>query len=299
MRKKMLLIYNPYAGTSKIKEWLSDIIESFTMAGYDITIRPTLPNKDTSLIVKEYLSKTDYDKIVCSGGDGTLNSVLNGIMISGKDVELGYIPAGTTNDFAYNLGVSKNYKQAVKVVLKGEPFSCDIGSLNGKYFTYVSAFGIFTDASYETMQSTKNMLGRMAYILEGIKRIPNSLKPYTIDLIYHDKVISGDFLLGMITNSESVGGFKGITGNDVKLDDGYFEGIFIRKPKSLIELQELINCLLAGNLDSDLIVSLPIDNLLVRSEESVPWTIDGEFGGEFQEVKIEVKHHAFKIMRKI
>ncbi|NLJ89388.1 MAG: YegS/Rv2252/BmrU family lipid kinase [Clostridiales bacterium] len=299
MRKKMLLIYNPYAGTSRIKEWLSDIIESFTMAGYDITIRPTLPNKDTSLIVKEYLSKTDYDKIVCSGGDGTLNSVLNGIMISGKDVELGYIPAGTTNDFAYNLGVSKNYKQAVKVVLKGEPFSCDIGSLNGKYFTYVSAFGIFTDASYETMQSTKNMLGRMAYILEGIKRIPNSLKPYTIDLIYHDKVISGDFLLGMITNSESVGGFKGITGNDVKLDDGYFEGIFIRKPKSLIELQELINCLLAGNLDSDLIVSLPIDNLLVRSEESVPWTIDGEFGGEFQEVKIEVKHHAFKIMRKI
>src|SRR5690554_4724720 len=103
MRKKMLLIYNPYAGTSKIKEWLSDIIETFTMAGYDISIRPTLPNKDTSLIVREYLNQTDYDKIVCSGGDGTLNKVLNGIMISGKDVELGYIPAGTTNDFAYNL----------------------------------------------------------------------------------------------------------------------------------------------------------------------------------------------------
>lgn len=299
MRKKMLLIYNPYAGTSKIKEWLSDIIETFTMAGYDISIRPTLANKDTSLIVREYLNQTDYDKIVCSGGDGTLNKVLNGIMISGKDVELGYIPAGTTNDFAYNLGVSKNYKQAVKVVLKGEPFKCDIGSLNGKYFTYVSAFGIFTDASYETMQSTKNMLGRMAYILEGIKRIPNSLKPYPIDLIYHDEVISGDFILGMVTNSESVGGFKGITGKDVHLDDGYFEGVFIKKPKNIIDLQELINCLVAGKLDSDLIVSIPVDHLCVKSEECVPWTIDGEYGGEYKEVEIDVKQQAFKIMRKI
>ncbi len=298
MRKKMLLIYNPYAGTGKIKEWLSDIIESFTVAGYYITIRPTLQNKDTSLIVKEYLSKTDYDKIVCSGGDGTLNTVLNGIIMSGKDVELGYIPAGTTNDFAYNLGVSKSHKQAIRVVLQGEPFECDIGSLNGNYFTYVAAFGIFTDTSYETQQNSKNLLGRMAYILEGIKRIPNSLKPYKLDLIYHDEIISGEFIYGMVTNSESVGGFKGLTGKDVHLDDGHFEGVFIKKPKNIVELQEIINCLVAGNLESELIITMPVDRLQVKSEECLPWTMDGEFGGEYKDVEIKVTQQAFKIMRK-
>ena len=295
----MLLIYNPYAGTGKIKEWLSNIVESFTKAGYDITIRPTLENVNTSRVVEEYLEKEYYDKIVCSGGDGTLNQVINGIIMSGIEIDLGYIPAGTTNDFAYNLGVSKNPKQAVSVILKGEPFKCDLGSINGKHFTYVAAFGIFTDVSYETLQASKNLLGRTAYILQGIKRIPSSLKSYELELSYDDKIITGDFIYGMVANSESVGGFKGITGKDVLLDDGYFEGIFIKAPKNIVELQEIINSLATGDLKSDSILSLPIQKLQVKSKEPLPWTIDGEYGGEYHETEIFVKKHAFSIMRKI
>lgn len=298
-KKKVLLIYNPYAGTGKIKEWLSGIVEEFSLAGYDITIRPTMLNVDTSLVVKEYLETGDYDKIVCSGGDGTLNKVISGIMMSGREPELGYIPAGTTNDFAYNFGVSKDHKQAVEVILTGEPFKCDLGCNNGNYFTYISAFGIFTDVSYETVQTTKNILGRAAYILEGIKRIPNSMKTYKLELIYDDKKITGDFIYGMITNSKSVGGFRGITGKGVLLDDGFFEGIFIRMPKNLVELQDIINSLASGDLKSDLIITIPIEKLKVKSEEPLPWTMDGEYGGEYTETNIFVIKHAFKIMRKV
>lgn len=294
----MLLIYNPYAGTGKIRDWLSDIIEAFTMSGYEIIIRPTLKNVDTAKLVQGYLENKDLDKIVCSGGDGTLNQVINGIIRSGKQLDLAYIPAGTTNDFAYNLGISKNYKQAVQVALQGESFRCDIGSLNGTYFTYVAAFGIFTDTSYGTMQATKNILGKLAYILEGIKRIPNSLRGYNIELTRGNKHIKGDFIYGMIANSKSVGGFKGITGEDVMLDDGIFEGVFIKLPKNIIELQDVINSLLAGDLQSDLIVSIPVSDLLVTSEEPLPWTIDGEYGGEFLESRISVDQGAFTIMRR-
>lgn len=296
MRKKMLLIYNPHAGTGKIKEWLSDMVEAFTLAGYDILVRPTVKNKDTSLVVKEYLEKENFDKVVCSGGDGTLNRVVNGVILSGKQLDIGYIPAGTTNDFAYNLGISKSPKQAVKIAIGGVPFTCDAGLINGTYFTYVAAFGIFTDASYKTHQTTKNLLGRVAYVLEGIKGIPANLKPYKLELICDGKKISGEFILGMVTNSESVGGFKGITGKEVLLDDGYFEGIFVRMPKTIVEFQGIINSLLVGDLKSDLIVSLPVERLEIISHEPIPWTIDGDFGGEFKHSEISVKKQAFNIM---
>ena len=294
----MLLIYNPSAGTGKIKEWLSYIIESFTIAGYEITVYPTLKNKDTSKAVEKYLEQDDFDKVTCCGGDGTLNQVINGIMKSKRDVTIGYIPTGTMNDFSYNLGVSKNPKQAVKVVVNGEPFKCDIGSINGVYFTYVAAFGIFTDVSYETVQINKNILGRMAYILEGIKRIPSSLKSYKLEIIHAGGTISDEFIYGMISNSNSIGGFKGITGKDVLLDDGNLEGIFIKVPKNIVELQEIINNLITGDLRSDLIITMPVDNILVKSDELLPWTIDGEFGGEYKEVEIDVIKQAFTIMRK-
>lgn len=296
MKKKMLMIYNPSAGMGKIKEKLSDIIELFSRTGYNIKIYATAKNDNISLIVTEFLNKENFDKIVCSGGDGTLNQVISGVIMSGKEPVIGYIPAGTTNDFAYNLGVSKNSIQAAKVVVGGEPYKCDIGLLNKKIFTYVAAFGMFTDVSYETLQANKNLLGRLAYILEGIKRLPFNTRSYEMTIIYDDLRITGDFIYGMVTNSNSVGGFKGITGEGVLLNDGFFEGVFIRKPKNIIELQEVVNNLVSGKLDSDLIVSIPVDRLKITSPEPVPWTVDGEFGGEYREVEIIIKQEAFKIM---
>jgi YegS/Rv2252/BmrU family lipid kinase len=242
------------------------------------------------------LSREEYDLVVCSGGDGTLNEVISGIMHSELKPCIGYIPSGTTNDFAYNLKLPKNLPKAAKAVLGGEAFSCDVGIMNGEYFTYTAAFGLFTDASYETPQTTKNMLGKLAYILEGVKRLPN-WKSYHMEITCGDNVINDNFIYGMVTNSISVGGIKGLTGKDVQLDDGLFEGIFIKMPQNVLDFQAIINDLLKGNLHSDHIYSFPVKEILLVSEETVPWSIDGEFGGEFQTVNIANVQQAIKIIR--
>lgn len=296
MKKKLLFIYNPLAGKSKIKNWLSSIIEIFVKSNYEITIYATSGRKDATKIVKDCLERQNFDLVVCSGGDGTLNEVIGGIMRSHQKPCIGYIPSGTTNDFAYNLKLPKNLPRAAKAVLSGEAFPCDIGIFNGEYFTYTAAFGLFTDTSYETPQTTKNMFGKMAYILEGVKRLPN-WKSYHMEITYGDRIINDNFIYGMVSNSVSVGGFKGLTGKDVLLDDGLFEGIFIKTPLNLLDLQAIINDLLKGNLHSDHIYSFSVKEIRLVSKESVPWTIDGEFAGEFQTVDISVLKQAVTLIR--
>ncbi len=296
MLKRLLFIYNPHAGKSKIKGWLSDIIELFAKANYEVVIYATKGKKDATKIAKTCLERDEFDLVVCSGGDGTLNEVISGVMASGKNVKIGYIPSGTTNDFSVNLNIPKNLMSAAKVALKGNVFPCDIGSINGDYFTYTAAFGIFTDASYETPQASKNILGRLAYILEGIKRLPN-WKSYEMDIHIGDKIITDNFIYGMIANSESVGGIKGLVGKEVILDDGVFEGIFIKTPQNVLDFQGIINDLLTGNLNSDHIYSFPVTTLKIVTKEPIPWAIDGEFGGELDEVSINIIKQAFTIVR--
>lgn len=296
MKKKLLFIYNPLAGKSKIKNWLSSIIEIFVKSNYEITIYATSGRKDATKIVKDCLERQNFDLVVCSGGDGTLNEVIGGIMRSHQKPCIGHIPSGTTNDFAYNLKLPKNLPRAAKAVLSGEAFPCDIGIFNGEYFTYTAAFGLFTDTSYETPQTTKNMFGKMAYILEGVKRLPN-WKSYHMEITCGDRIINDNFIYGMVSNSVSVGGFKGLTGKDVLLDDGLFEGIFIKTPLNLLDLQAIINDLLKGNLHSDHIYSFSVKEIRLVSKESVPWTIDGEFAGEFQTVDISVLKQAVTLIR--
>lgn len=296
MKKKLLFIYNPHAGKSKIKNWLSSIVELFVRSNYEVVIYSTAGRKDAKKIVMDCLSREEYDLVVCSGGDGTLNEVISGIMHSGQKPCIGYIPSGTTNDFAYNLKLPKNLPKAAGVVLSGEAFPCDVGIMNGEYFTYTAAFGLFTDASYETPQTSKNMLGKLAYILEGVKRLPN-WKSYHMEITCGDNVINDNFIYGMVTNSISVGGIKGLTGKDVQLDDGQFEGIFIKMPQNVLDFQAIINDLLKGNLHSDHIYSFPVKEILLVSEETVPWSLDGEFGGEFQTVNIANLQQAIKIIR--
>lgn len=296
MKRKLLFIYNPLAGKSKIKNWLSSIIEYFVKNDYEVVIYATAGKKDAKKIVMDCLSRDDYELIVCSGGDGTLNEIISGIMNSDKKPHIGYLPSGTTNDFAYNLKLPKNLPKAAKVALSGEAFPCDIGAINGEYFTYTAAFGLFTDASYETPQTTKNVLGRLAYVLEGVKRLPN-WKSYRMEITCGEKVISDNFIYGMVTNSISVGGFKGLTGKEVLLDDGLFEGVFIRTPQNVLDFQSIINDLLKGNLNSDHIFSFPVKEILLTSEEMVPWSIDGEFGGEFQTVNITNLNKAITIIK--
>ena len=230
-------------------------------------------------------------------GTSELDETVTGLMQSGAKVPIGYIPAGSTNDFANSLKIPKNMLHAGKTAVTGKRFPCDVGEFNGDFFIYVAAFGIFTDVSYATSQELKNVLGHVAYILEGAKRL-HTIKSYHMRVEYDGQETEGDFLLGMITNSTSVGGFKGMTGKNVKLDDGLFEVTLIHKPKNIIELNEIIASLTNLKDTTDLIDSFRADEVRFYAEEEIPWTLDGEFGGDHREVLIQNHHQAMEIMVK-
>lgn len=289
MKKKLLFIYNPHAGKGMIRSKLSDIIEIFVKADYEVTIYSTKGRHDATNITKE--RAMHFDLIACSGGDGTLNEVTVGLMHCKTRPPCGYIPAGTTNDVANSLKIPKNMKKAAEMIVDGKQFPFDIGTINEDYFIYVAGFGAFTDVSYGTPQSSKNILGRVAYLLEGAKRLP-TLKSYRFTVYYEDQVIEDDFIFGMITNSNSIGGFKGLSGKNVKLDDGLFEVSLIKMPKNPMDLQLIINSLIIGEPNSKYFYTFPTSELKLVSDEMVPWTIDGEFGGNLKEVHIKNHMHA-------
>ena len=293
MYKKMLLVFNPRAGKAQIKNKLLEIIDIFTKAGYKVTAYPTQNYLDATTVVQENVS--DYDMLVCCGGDGTLDEVVTGLMKSEKKVPIGYIPAGSTNDFANSLKLSKNMITAANTIVQGKKFACDIGTFNNDYFVYIAAFGLFTDVSYQTKQEMKNILGHMAYLLEGVKRL-YSIKSYHIKIECNDEIVEDDFMYGMISNSVSAGGFKNVTGKHVKLNDGLFEVVMIKRPRNPLELQEIISSLLNNDMEVKYIYSCKADKLRITSENSIPWTLDGEYGGSQTEVNISNNKHAIEII---
>lgn len=292
MDKKMLFVYNPKAGKAQIRGRLADILDLFADGGYEITIYPTRKRGDAVKIVAG--RAPGYDIVVCSGGDGTLDEVVTGIIRSRIRTPIGYIPAGSTNDFGGSLALPKNMVKAAEVVVNGKNFSCDIGSFNRDVFVYIAAFGIFTDVSYETDQEMKNVLGHMAYLLEGMKRL-SAIRSYHMRVTYDDTVIEDDFIFGMVTNSLSVGGFKRITGKNVKLDDGVFEVTLIKLPRNPMELNNIMVSLLNRDIDTDAMYCFCASKVKFESKEKVAWTRDGEYGGSHTLVKIENRCKAIEI----
>ena len=293
--KKLLFIFNPHSGKAQIKNKLLQIVDIMVKAGYEVTIYPTQAKDDAQQIVQRKAKK--YDLVVCSGGDGTLDEAVSGMILSEKKVPLGYIPAGSTNDFANSLKIPKDMIKAAQIAVSGKKFACDVGRFNDNTFIYVAAFGIFTEVSYKTSQEWKNILGHAAYILEGAKSL-HSISSYRMHVEYEDQVIEDEFIYGMITNSNSVGGFKNMTGKNVLLDDGVFEVTLIRKPKNPVELNEILASLTNLIDDTDLIYSFKTDKVTFLSEEEVPWTLDGEFGGSQQAVTIRNMQQSLDIMVK-
>ena len=293
MGKKLLFIYNPRAGKAQIKSKLADILDIFAEAEYEITVVPTRKRDDARLATAGRSKK--YDLVVCSGGDGTLDEVVTGMMQSGFRTPIGYILAGSTNDFGGSLGLPKNMVQAAQTIVSGRNFPCDVGSFNTDTFVYIAAFGLFTDVSYETEQEVKNVLGHMAYLLEGMKRL-SAIRSFPMKVSYDDQVIEDDFIFGMITNSTSVGGFKNITGKNVKLDDGVFEVTLIRRPKNPIELNNIMISLVNRDIDMGAMYCFRTDRVVLESKEPVAWTLDGENGGNHERVEIRNLHQAIEIM---
>ena len=295
MGRKLMFIYNPKAGKAKIKSKLADILDIFARAGYETTVFPTQAKGDAMHIMEG--RSRDYELVVCSGGDGTLDETVTGMIESGFQTPIGYIPAGSTNDFGGSLSLPKNMLRAAEIIVEGKNFLCDIGAFNEDIFVYVAAFGLFTEVSYETGQDVKNMLGHMAYVLEGMKRL-SAIKSYPMRVNCGGEIIEEDFIFGMVTNSFSVGGVKNITGTDVKLDDGIFEVTLIKKPKNPIELNNIVVSLLNHKIDTNVMYCLRTSSIYFDSAEPIAWTLDGENGGTHKSVKIENIHHGMNIMVK-
>ena len=291
----MLFVFNPKAGKGKNKTHLLDIVDIFSSHDYEIIIRSTQAPRDAYEKAKEYANSVDM--IVCSGGDGTLDEVVTGIMEAESSVPIGYIPAGSTNDFANSLFMPKNMTKVAEMIMEEELYHCDIGRFNQKTFAYVAAFGLFTDVSYETDQDLKNVLGHVAYVLEGVKRLFD-IKSYHMKVTSDEVQAEDDFIVGMITNSRSVGGFKNLTGKNVDMNDGLFEVTLIAHPKNPLQLQEIITALVMAEDNTDLIYSFKTKKLTIESDEEVPWTLDGEFGGDHSYVDIENRHKALNLYLK-
>ncbi len=285
MGKRMLFVVNPLSGKGTIKNSVLDIVNTFTKDGWDVTVHPTQHKDDAS----EYVCNhgADYDMLVISGGDGTLNEGICGLMTIDRDKRpvLGYIPAGTTNDFASNMRISKNVKKAAKDIMNGHHYMCDIGLFNEKNFVYVAAFGAFTNVAYETPQQNKNILGHAAYVLEGAKNLTN-LKPISMQILYNDGLIEGEFIYGMVSNTNYIGGVKAEKAFKAQLNDGFFEVILVKNPKNVIEIQDIVSRLLRQDLSSDAFVVFKTDQVKFVSNTPVQWTLDGEFGGAVTEAAV-------------
>ncbi len=290
MRKKLLFIYNPHAGKGTMKNKLSDVIETFMKADYEVTIYATQREEEATEIVLEHAG--DYDRVVCSGGDGTLHEVTQGLMElpAEKRPVCGYIPAGTVNDFARGLKLPMRVKLAARVSAKDKIKPLDIGRMNGRCFTYVCAFGAFTSVSYETPQAFKNLLGKTAYLLQGMAQL-GSIKAYHVKIQADRETIEDDFIFGMVSNAKSIGGFSFFKNRNVSLNDGLFEGVFIRKPKTPMELQAVLNSFVKLE-PNEQILGFHAKNFIIASEEEIPFTLDGENGGSYRRTEIQCCHRA-------
>ena len=292
--KRLLFIYNPHAGKELLKPKLSDIIDIFVKAGYEVVAYPTQSYRDAYRKVSEYDSD-EYDLVVCSGGDGTIDEVVTGMMQRDKREPIGYIPTGTTNDFANSLHIPKGLLRAADNAVNGTLFPCDVGKFNDDIFVYIAAFGLFTDVSYQTKQEMKNVLGHLAYVLEGTKRLFN-VPSYRIKVTHDGETLEDEFIFGMVTNSRSVGGFRNMIGKQVVFDDGLFEVTLIKTPKNPLALQEIVASLLIEQVDTKHMYSFKTGRITFESLEEIPWTLDGEFGGAHDEVTVENLNRQLRIM---
>lgn len=293
--KKLLFVMNPRAGTMKANKVLTEILSVFNRADYEVITYITEKQADAQQFVQQRAK--DVDLIVCSGGDGTFNEAIAGLMASGADTPVGYIPAGSTNDFAESLGLkTSNPLEAAKQIVSGTPQPYDVGCFGGRYFTYVASFGAFTKASYATPQNVKNALGHTAYVLGGIQEL-SQLRKLHVKLETEDETIEDDFLFGAISNSTRMGGILTLDPKQVDMADGLFEILLVRAPKDLAEIGECIQAVQKQQYNCKMITFRSAKKVTVYAEPQMAWTLDGEREPGHDIVEVENIHHAFRLMK--
>ena len=294
--KKMLFVMNPFSGTKKANGYLTDIIALFNRADYEVTVHMTAGPGDAIHVVESRAK--DMDIVVCCGGDGTFNETISGLLHAGVKVPVGYIPSGSTNDFASSLKIPTNVMQAAQDIVEGEPVSYDVGKFGQRYFSYVASFGAFTRASYATPQSVKNMLGHTAYVLEGINEL-SQIKNEHVRMEVDGQVIEDDFLFGAISNSTSVGGILTLSPDVVDLADGQLEVLLVRAPRNLTEIAECIQAVQTQKYNCAMITFQRAKQIRIFADPQMPWTLDGEWERGHSQVEAVNVHHAIRLMQRV
>lgn len=293
--KKMLFIMNPFAGVKRANRHLADILLTFTQAGYEVITHMTLGRGDATVVARE--KGKDVDLVVCCGGDGTLNETITGLLSAGADTPIGYIPAGSTNDFAASLKIPTNILKAAQAIVEGEPVSYDVGRFGDRYFSYVASFGAFTRSSYATPQNVKNALGHTAYVLSGITEL-SQIRNEHVKMEIDGQTVEGDFLFGAICNSTSVGGILTLDPKQVDMGDGLFEILLVRAPENLGEIHECIQALQSQKYNCAMLTFRSAQKVRIFADPEMPWTLDGEKEDGHEMVEVENLHHAIRLMQK-
>ena len=294
--KKMLFIMNPYSGMRRASRYLADIIALFNRNGYEVITHMTGAQGEAIDVVARTAEKVDL--VVCCGGDGTFNETVTGLLRSGVDIPIGYIPAGSTNDFAASMKLSTNVMEAARDIVEGTPIAYDIGKFGNRYFSYVASFGAFTKVSYATPQSIKNALGHTAYVLEGITELSQIHKEH-VRMELDGEIVEDDFIFGAISNSTSVGGVLNLNPAQVNMSDGKLEVLLVRVPRDLIELAECIKAVQSQKFECSVITFRSAEKIKVFCNPLMPWTLDGEREEGHIHVDVENVHLAIRLIQKV
>ena len=289
----MLFLYNPTAGKGRVTADLAAVLDVFTKAGYLTTVYPTQGKADATRIAAELGGQ--FDRVVCSGGDGTLSETVSGLMQLPECPEVGYLPNGSTNDFAASLHIPATPLKAAESIVNGHPFYLDVGRHNDRYFAYVASFGAFTRSSYSVPQATKNALGHFAYILEGMKDL-DSLRPYRCRVETGEETFEGEFIFGAVCNSTSLGGIMKLDPSRVQMDDGAFELLLLRMPKTAIDLQSLIAAISRMDYNGPGVIFRHVQQVTVTTDEDLPWSLDGEYAPSAPRVELRNLPGAIPLM---
>lgn len=293
MNRKIMLLINPVAGNGAGKNLCIPIISGFMELQDHVTVYVTQYPKHSTELIKAYANQ--FDMLVCSGGDGTLNETVCALMELPQKPVLCYIPSGTVNDFAHTLHLPNKVNEVFEMLKQNRTFQFDVGAFNERYFAYVAAFGAFSDVSYTTPQPFKNIFGKMAYFMEGIKTLP-SITSYFVKVNYDQETIEDEILFGCISNAKSVGGFQSILTTDVELDDGLFEVLLIKPPQNPFDIQTILSALLKQEVNERFMYFFKTNQLTIQCEQNLHWTLDGEDGGSCQNATITNINKALTIM---
>ena len=294
--KKLLFIMNPFAGTKKANRYLAEIISIFNRADYDVLTYMTAAPGDCITTVAQ--KAAGMDLVVCAGGDGTFNETVTGLLRAGLDIPVGYIPAGSTNDFAASLKLPLNILDAARNIVEGEPVAYDVGRFGDRFFTYVASFGAFTRTSYSTPQSVKNALGHTAYLLNGLQELSQIRNTHVRFELDDNTVIEDDFIFGAISNSTSMGGILTLDPKQVDMQDGKFELFLVRAPKDVLELSECAIALTEQKYNCKVITFCSASTVTVTAPADMNWTLDGEMEPGHETVTVENLPHAIRLMQR-